>query len=112
MYLLAAFHQSLVQAEIDRQKAIAQASGNRRQERILENGYEFYSLTQVLVAYGKTCHICYEPIDLKASRRVGIGDWLLGLHIDHLIAVANGGPDTLANVRPSHAICNLRKGST
>ena len=112
VYVLSVFHQSLVQAELDRQKAIARASGNRRKERILENGYEFYTVTQVLVLYGKDCHLCHEPIDLKASRRVGIGDWLLGLHIDHLIAVANGGPDTLANVRPSHAICNLRKGST
>ena len=110
-YLLVAFLQSLVQAEIDRQKAIARASGNRRQERILENGYEFYTVTQVLVAYGKTCHICHEPIDLKASRWVGRGDWLLGLHVDHVVAIANGGPDTLANVRPSHAICNLKKGS-
>jgi 5-methylcytosine-specific restriction endonuclease McrA len=55
--------------------------------------------------------VCDVPIDLKVSRRVGIGDWLLGLHIDHLIPIAKGGPDTLDNVRPAHALCNLKKGS-
>lgn len=111
-YLVEAFYQSQRLDDLDRRKAAAREKGNLRQARILENGYEYYSLTQVLVTYGKDCHLCHEPIDLKASRRVGIGDWLLGLHIDHLIAVANGGPDTLANVRPSHAICNLKKGAS
>lgn len=110
-YIVWCFYQKEQLKEIDRRKALARASGNRRQERILENGFEFYTVTQVLVAYGKDCHLCHEPIDLKASRRVGIGDWLLGLHIDHLVAIALGGPDTLANVRPSHAICNLKKGT-
>jgi len=110
-YLVNAFYQSQRLDEIDRRKALARASGNIRQARILENGSEYYSLIQVLLLYGKDCHICKVAIDLKASRRVGVGDWLLGLHIDHLIAIALGGADTLANVRPSHAICNLKKGA-
>ena len=32
-----------------------------------------------------------------------------GLHIEHFIDIALGGPDTLENVRPSHAWCNLTK---
>lgn len=98
--------------QLEYRKQVARRSGDIRRLRILENGYEYYSLTQVLVRYGKNCHICLTPINLKASRRVGIGDWVLGLHIDHFIPISKGGPDTLENVRPSHAICNLKKGSS
>ena len=108
---LGEFQRLLNQRELDRQKAQARASGDLRRLRILENGSEPYSVTQVLLKYGKDCHICLTPIDLKASRRIGVGEWFLGLHIDHLVAIANGGADTLSNVRPSHAICNLKKGS-
>lgn len=102
-----------VQKEIilNAQKIQARKLGDLRRLRILENGFSYYSLTQVLTTYGKDCHICHTTIDLKASRRVGVGNWLLGLHIDHLVPIAKGGPDTLENVRPSHAICNLKKGT-
>lgn len=103
----------MVKAFVQRERfaRMDRSSSNVRRLRILENGSSYYSLTQVLITYGKNCHICHTPIDLKASRRVGIGDWFLGLHIDHLIPIAKGGPDTLKNVRPSHAICNLKKGT-
>jgi HNH endonuclease len=77
----------------------------------LNNGHEPYLEQQVLELYGTDCHICQEPIDLEVSRKVGIGDWKLGLHIDHLIPLAKGGSDTLENVRPSHANCNLLKNA-
>lgn len=108
--LLATYQRYLNYEELERKKDIARKGGHTRRLRILENGSSYYSVIQVLTTYGKNCHICNHPIDLKASRRVGIGDWLLGLHIDHLIPIAKGGPDTLENVRPSHAICNLKKG--
>ena len=108
--ILGHFQRYLNRQPLNQQKEKARQSGNLRRLRILENGSEPYSVTQVLLKYGKDCHICKTPIDLKASRRVGIGDWLLGLHIDHLIPVVKGGSDTLDNVRPSHAICNLKKG--
>lgn len=107
---LAWFQKLILEKEKRSKKEQARRSGNTRRLRILENGYEPYSVTQVLLKYGKNCHICLTPIDLKASRRVGIGDWILGLHIDHLVAIAKGGADKLENVRPSHAICNLKKG--
>ena len=110
--LLGTYQRYLNFQELERQTELARKGGHTRRLRILENGSSYYSVIQVLTTYGKNCHICNHPIDLKASRRVGIGDWLLGLHIDHLIPIAKGGPDTLENVRPSHAICNLRKGSS
>jgi len=46
------------------------------------------------------CHICTEGI---AS--------LDDLHFDHVIPLSKGGPHAAENIRPSHALCNLRKGA-
>lgn len=45
------------------------------------------------------CWICGRPLD---------GD----LHLDHVKPLARGGWDTLSNLRPTHAMCNMRKGAT
>jgi hypothetical protein len=73
------------------------------------NGFEKYTETQVLELYGTTCYLCNTPIDMSASRRCGDPGWEKGLHIEHVIDIALGGPDTLQNVRPSHGLCNLTK---
>jgi len=52
-----------------------------------------------------------KPIDLNAPRRVGIEGWELGLHLDHVIPLSKGGYDTIDNIRPTHGICNIRKGA-
>ena len=70
-----------------------------------------YTEKEVLELYGTNCHICTNSINLKTSRRVGYGEWRLGLHIDHIIPIAHKGADILENVRPAHAICNLRRGA-
>ena len=85
----------------------------RRRRAIRQNnGHVPYTEDQVLAVYGTICHLCNSQIDLLAPRAVGKPGWELGLHIDHVLPIIAGGPDTLDNVRPSHAICNLRKGST
>ena len=81
----------------------------RRRARVRGSAVEFYSETDVLKKYGSNCYICSLPIDLDAPRRVGSIGWERSLHIEHVIDIALGGPDTLANVRPSHGICNLTK---
>lgn len=83
--------------------------GSRRRARLRGNLAEIYTTEQVLNEYGTDCHICKEPIDLSAPRQVGQPGWEAGLHIDHLIEICNGGPDTLENVRPAHARCNLTR---
>jgi 5-methylcytosine-specific restriction endonuclease McrA len=89
--------------EIDRNK-------NRRKRAIKkQNGFERYTESQVLELYGNKCYLCNIPIDMNASRKCGDPGWEQGLHIEHYIDIALGGPDTLENVRPSHAICNLTK---
>jgi len=83
----------------------------RRRARIRKVETRPYSEAQVLELYGLLCHICFRQIDLDAPRQQGKGaNWHMGLHIDHIVPISSGGGDTLENVRPAHAICNLRKG--
>ena len=70
---------------------------------------EPYTTQDVLDRWGTDCHICSEPIDLDAPRGLGVPGWKRGLHLDHVIPISGGGDDTLANVKPSHAICNSSK---
>lgn len=70
-----------------------------------------YTEQQVLKTYGTNCNICSLPVDLKAARKVGLPGWENGLHIDHLLPVSKGGPDTLENVRPTHGLCNITKNN-
>jgi 5-methylcytosine-specific restriction endonuclease McrA len=72
---------------------------------------EPYSEDQVLSTYGSDCHICKKEINLLSKRSVGASGWQNSLHIDHVIPISKGGEDTISNVRPSHAICNLKKSN-
>ena len=71
-----------------------------------------YSDIDVLETYGVQCHICNDPIDLSAPRKVGQDGWERALHIDHVYPLSKGGLDTLENVRPSHGKCNVIKWAT
>ena len=102
--ILARLNLPLYKAKKKRRKA-------RRKARLRGAKTEVYTVERVLELYGTDCHICREPIDLKAPRGNVGENWQNGLHIDHVIAIANSGDDTLINVRPSHALCNLRKST-
>lgn len=54
----------------------------------------------VLDRDGMVCHICDDEIP---SMDV--------LHFDHVIPLSRGGAHSYDNIKPSHASCNLRKGS-
>ena len=82
----------------------------RRREAIKRGSQiEKYTENEVIQKYGTICYLCNKPIDMFATRRCGEPGWEKGLHIEHVVDLALGGPDTLANVRPSHALCNLTK---
>jgi 5-methylcytosine-specific restriction endonuclease McrA len=83
----------------------------RRRARKRSSVFEYYSTEQVLEKYGTICHLCNEPVDLNAPRRVGRPGWEKGLHIDHVVEISKGGPDTLENVKPAHGICNLERNA-
>lgn len=59
---------------------------------------------EALELYGADCAICGGAIDLEA--RSGDGKLVMA----HVIAHADGGEFTVENVRPAHALCNLRQG--
>lgn len=89
----------------------ARENMRRRRARLREVHIEIYTEAQVLKTYGCTCYICGVEINLDAPRKQGESEgWEMGLHIDHIVPISRGGSDTLENVRPTHAICNLRKG--
>ena len=73
------------------------------------NIHEPYTENQVLKLYGTDCHICKKPVNLSANRSPGAPGWQQGLHIDHVIPLSQGGPDTLDNAKPAHGLCNLQK---
>ena len=52
------------------------------------------------------CHICGQPIDYTAPH-LDPGAYV----VDHLIPLAKGGPDTLANKAAAHRACNRAKGT-
>lgn len=70
-----------------------------------------YSIEDILEKYGTNCHICSDPIDLSASRKVGNTGWEMSLHFDHLIPLSKNGKHSVDNLRPAHAICNLKKSN-
>jgi 5-methylcytosine-specific restriction endonuclease McrA len=86
------------------------ADRRARYARRFGGNHKFYSVAEVLELYGSNCHLCGLPIDLKAPRQAGKPGYEMGLHVDHVIRLADGGDDILENVRPAHAICNQRKG--
>lgn len=75
------------------------------------NKSNYFSVNTVLDTYGTDCHLCGNPIDLDAPRKVGVEGWELSLHIDHVIPLSKNGDDTLDNVRPAHGQCNLNKSA-
>lgn len=74
---------------------------------------EGFTEQQVLDIYGTNCHLCGEPIDLDAPRSQAqkLEGWQFGLQFDHVVPLSRGGTHTLDNVKPAHAVCNLRKSN-
>lgn len=59
---------------------------------------------EVISRYGSVCWLCTLPIDLTLPRTAPGG-----LSIDHVVPRSKGGSDELANLRPAHRECNLRR---
>jgi len=71
---------------------------NQRRRRRFDG--EPVSYSAILAKWGMVCHICSSEIE-------SVDD----LHFDHVIPLAKEGPHSEDNIRPSHALCNLRKGA-
>lgn len=70
-----------------------------------------YTVEQVVALWGICCHMCGDLIDFDAPRNCKGDGWELGLHLDHVIPITAGGSDSLDNVKPAHALCNIKKGT-
>jgi 5-methylcytosine-specific restriction endonuclease McrA len=73
--------------------------GARRRALMRAAFVEIVDYAVVLMEHGMFCHICSMVI-------VDTSD----LHFDHVIPLAAGGMHEAANIRPAHAVCNLKKG--
>jgi 5-methylcytosine-specific restriction endonuclease McrA len=71
------------------------------QRRILKSGVTVEDVRRSVVWERDRgiCHICLDPAD--------INNW----HLEHKIALSNGGKHSYDNVAVSHPICNLRKAN-
>lgn len=83
--------------------------GRKRRAALKDVYSEPYTDQDVIDKWGSDCHWCGGPIDLSLSRKIGDPGWSLSLHLDHVMPISKGGDDTLANVKPTHAICNMSK---
>ena len=83
---------------------------SERRARVAGLNYETFTDDEMLALYGSDCHICREPVDLDAPRSTRYLGWERGLQREHVIPIVKGGGTTLENCRPSHGLCNLRKG--
>lgn len=90
-------------------KEVFRAAMRRREVKKFGSVVEVYTKEDVLNKWGTICHICLEEIDLNLPRSIGKPGWQRGLHLDHVVPISRGGSDTLDNVKPAHAICNLNK---
>jgi len=82
-----------------------------RRARVVNAETEEYTEQDVIDLYGTACFVCKSEIDFDAPRRAGLPGWELGLHLDHFISLAKGGTNLLSNMRPTHGLCNYKKGS-
>jgi 5-methylcytosine-specific restriction endonuclease McrA len=89
----------------------ALASGRKRRARIAGVESEYVSDDALIAYWGGDCYLCGEEINLLAPRRAPTPGWEESLWRDHVTPIVAGGSDTLDNLRPTHAVCNLRKGS-
>lgn len=71
---------------------------------------EYYTRQHIFKRDGYDCYICSTPTDPTAPHIQGQPGWEMYPHIEHVIPISKGGPDTKANVRVAHAKCNIDKG--
>jgi len=88
---------------------IARRSAHKRRVSKYGEGHSPYSTQDILDTYGTKCYLCLEEIDFSAVRKSGSPGWERSFWVEHVINIAHGGEDSIKNVRPSHAWCNLNK---
>lgn len=88
-------------------KINARAAQNRKNSR--RRGAKVgdqYTIADVVKRDGNKCHLCGKRVDMSLP-----GIDRMGPTVDHLLPIAAGGLDELANVRLAHRSCNCSRGA-
>lgn len=88
-------------------RRVTEASKNRRKNAKRKGARvgRPYTLTDVVARDGRRCHLCRKMVDVSLP-----GTDRMGPTVDHLVPIADGGLDELANVRLAHRQCNCARG--
>lgn len=88
-------------------RKVTEAAKNRRKNSKRKGARigQRYTLADVVARDGNRCHLCGKVVNLRLS-----GTDRLGPTVDHLVPIAAGGKDELANVRLAHRSCNCGRG--
>ncbi|MGW5519128.1 HNH endonuclease signature motif containing protein [Nocardia africana] len=82
-----------------RSRAIYARKRAKRTKWIAETQVDPVDYREIIAEHGMWCHICDKAIESEAD-----------LQFDHVRPLSKGGPHTKENLKPSHALCNARKG--
>jgi 5-methylcytosine-specific restriction endonuclease McrA len=93
----------------ERIRDLVRQAGYRRRMRKEAVEQVPYTRKEILERDDYCCHICGGKVNLAAPNQAGQPGWEDYPHLDHVIPLSKGGPDTPNNVRTSHARCNIVK---
>ncbi len=81
----------------------------KTKHRALKSGalHEDWTEIEVVDLYGTDCYLCDTSIDFTAPRKGAGSEY--SLWVDHIVPLSALGENTIRNVRPCHAKCNLAK---
>ena len=99
-------------ANPDKIRDIHRRSKTLRERKGKENGHAPYTRQFILERDDYTCYLCGGRVDLTAPHQVGEPGWEIYPHLDHVVPLSKGGPDTPDNVRTTHAACNMSKSDS
>ena len=88
---------------------ISRNAAHKRRVAKYDGAHTPYTIKDIIDTHGTLCYLCFEEIDFKANRRSGKDGWQVAFWVEHVLDISLGGKDNLANVKPSHAWCNLHK---
>lgn len=97
---VASVTRSWINANRTRVRVMKRGTSGRRRALLRSRRIGRVSLVKILARDGMVCHLCTLAI-------VALDD----LHFDHVVPLSRGGEHSMANIKPSHAGCNLRKNN-